>query len=66
VWCSAFSEESKMVYFNLLEPMYLNVGIGLNHQYNYEYKNEPFKYRVVVLNSKVILSVTPALVKDLF
>jgi hypothetical protein len=55
-----------MVYFNLLEPMYLNVGIGLNHQYNYEYKNEPFKYRVVVLNSKVILSVTPALVKDLF
>lgn len=55
-----------MEYFNLIEPMYLNVSIGLNHGYNSRYKKESFKYRVVVLNSKVILSVTPAIVKDLF
>jgi hypothetical protein len=55
-----------MEYFNLVEPMYLNVAMNFNHQYNAAFKEEPFKYRVVVLNSKVILSVTPAMVKDLF
>jgi hypothetical protein len=56
----------QMNYFNLLEPMYLNVAINLNSDYNPRFKEEPFKYQIVVLNSKVILSVTPSIVKDLF
>lgn len=55
-----------MEYFNLVEPMYLNIAMNFNHNYNPAFKEEPFKYRVVVLNSKVIVSVTPAIVKDLF
>jgi hypothetical protein len=65
--CTAFDERTQMEYFNLIEPMYLNVAINLNPDYNPAYKSqETFKYRVVILNSKVILSVTPAIVKDLF
>jgi hypothetical protein len=44
----------------------LNVAINLNNGYNPMFKNEPFKYQVAVLCSKVILSVTPAMVKDIF
>lgn len=33
-----------MNYFNLLEPMYLNVAINLNSDYNPTFKDEPFKY----------------------
>jgi len=55
-----------MQYFNLVEPMYLNIAMNFNHNYNALFKDEPYKYRVVILNSKVILSVTPAIVKDLF
>jgi hypothetical protein len=66
--CTAFKQDKqeKMHYFNLLEPMYVNVAINLNSDYNPAFKDEPFKYQVVVLNSKVILSVSPAMVKDVF
>lgn len=51
----------------MVEPMYLNVAMNFNSDFNPAFKkNETFKYQVVVLNSKVILSVTPAMVKDLF
>ena len=33
-----------MYYFNLLEPMYLNVAMNFNNDYNPTFKNEPFKY----------------------
>lgn len=44
--CTAFKQEKqdKMHYFNLLEPMYLNVAINLNNDYNPSFKDEPFKY----------------------
>ncbi len=65
--CTAFdTKKQSMHYFNLLEPMYINVALNFNNSYNPAYKNEPFKYQVNVLNSKVILSVTPAIVKDIF
>ena len=65
--CSAFDEKKgSMHYFNLLEPMFVNVAMNFNNSYNPAYKNEPFKYQIAVLNSKVILSVTPAIVKDIF
>lgn len=56
-----------MQYFNLIEPLYLNIALNFNSDFNPTHKkNETFKYQVVVLQSKVILSVTPAMVKDLF
>jgi len=55
-----------MHYWNLLEPMYVNVAINLNNDYNPKYKNEDFKYQVIALCSKVILQVCPSVVKDVF
>jgi hypothetical protein len=46
--------------------MYVNVAINLNANYNPSFKSEPFKYQINVLISKVILSATPAMVKDVF
>lgn len=46
--------------------MYLNIAINLNNDYNPMFKDEPFKYQIVVLNSKVIFSVNPGMIKDIF
>ena len=46
--------------------MYLNVAINLNSDYNPRYKSEDFKYNICVLCSKVILQVSPNVVKDVF
>ena len=59
-------KKERMQYFNLVEPMYVNVAINLNTNYNPSFKHEPFKYQINVLISKVILSATPAMVKDVF
>jgi len=59
-------KKERMQYFNLVEPMYVNVAINLNQNYNPSFKHEPFKYQINVLISKVILSATPAMVKDVF
>lgn len=63
---SEMRKKERMQYFNLVEPMYLNVAINLNTNYNPSFKHEPFKYQINVLISKVILSATPAMVKDVF
>lgn len=43
--CTAFdTKKQSMHYFNLLEPMYINVALNFNNSYNPAYKNEPFKY----------------------
>ena len=55
-----------MGFHNLIEPLYVNVAINLNNDYNPQFKDDPFKYRVAILVSKVILSVTPDCVKDVF
>lgn len=55
-------KKERMQYFNLVEPMYVNVAINLNTNYNPSLKHEP--YQINVLISKVILSATPAMVKD--
>jgi hypothetical protein len=55
-----------MHFFNLIEPLYVNVAFNLNNSYNPEFKEEPFKYRCTILVSKVILAVTPSVVKDVF
>ena len=66
--CMAYenSKTKGMNYWNLIEPMYLNVAINLNNDYNPRYKDEDFKYRVCVLCSKIILAVSPPVVKDIF
>ena len=46
--------------------MYLNVAINLNNDFNPRFKNEDFKYNICVLCSKVILQVSPNVVKDIF
>jgi hypothetical protein len=51
--------------FNLIEPLYINVAINLNSDFNPAFKEEFFKYQIVVLVSKVILTVTPEAVKDI-
>ena len=57
--------EKSMQNFNLIEPLYINVAINLNSDFNPAFKEEFFKYQVVVLVSKVILTVTPEAVKDI-
>ena len=46
--------------------MYVNVAMNFNQDYNPLFKEEEFKYRIVVLVSKVILAVSPSVVKDIF
>lgn len=56
-----------MSYQNLIEPMYINVALNFNEYYNPTHKkNEEFKYKIAILCSKVILSVSPCMVKDFF
>jgi hypothetical protein len=51
----------------MIEPMYFNMAINLNPDYNPDFKkDEPFSYQINMLCSKVIVAVTPQLVKDLF
>ena len=49
---------------NLLEPFYVNMAINLNNMYNPRFKDEPFKYQVNLLVSKIILTATPDLFRD--
>jgi hypothetical protein len=61
------SKHKGMNYWNLIEPLYLNVAINLNDSHNPRFKpEEEFKYQVNILCSKVILSVSPDVVKDFF
>ena len=42
----------------------MNVAINLNDMYNPTYKDEPFKYNISVLVSKVIVSANPNIARD--
>ena len=56
-----------MHYYNLIEPLYVNVALNFNEFFNPRFKkNEEFKYKVTILCSKVILAVSPCMVKDIF
>jgi len=44
---------------NLIEPFYINVAINLNTCYTPQYKQEPFKYNIAVLVSKMIFTTGP-------
>lgn len=47
--------------------MYINVAMNFNEYYNPRHKkHEEFKYKIAILCSKVILSVSPPMVKDVF
>lgn len=52
-------------HFNLCEPLYVNIAINLNNLYNPAFKDEPFKYQIVILVSKTIFTFTPTVLKDL-
>ena len=51
---------------NLLEPFYVCIAINLKDDYIAGVANHKYKYRVSILLSKCILSLTPDAVKDLF
>ena len=38
------SNQQTMNNFNLIEPLYVNVAINLNSDFNPAFKDEPFKY----------------------
>ena len=42
------------------------MAINLNSDFNPQYAHHTFKYRIVVLLSKVISNVTPDTIKDIF
>ena len=69
--CSVFMEDGVIEnevginHHNLLEPFYINVAINMNNMYNPTYKQELFKYQCTTLVSKVILTTTPDLCRDL-
>jgi hypothetical protein len=49
-----------------VEPFYVNIAINLNEYYNPTYKkNEPFKYHVAVLVSKIKVSLDQHIARDL-
>jgi hypothetical protein len=48
----------------VLEPFYLNLAINLNTCYTPLYKQEPFKYNIALLVSKLIVTASPALLAD--
>ena len=50
---------------SLLEPFYINVAININNMYNPMYKQELFKYQCTVLISKMIMTTTPDLCRDM-
>ena len=51
---------------NLLEPFYINVAINMNNMYNPSYKKqELFKYQCTTLVSKLIMTTTPDLCRDM-
>lgn len=59
------SGELGMNHHNLLEPFYINVAINMNNMYNPTYKQELFKYQCTLLVSKLILTTTPDLCRDM-
>ena len=69
--CSVFLDDGVIEnevginHHNLLEPFYINVAINMNNMYNPTYKQELFKYQCTTLVSKVILTTTPDLCRDL-
>lgn len=50
---------------NLLEPFYVNMAINMNNLYNPTYKQELFKYQCTLLVSKLIMTTTPDLCRDM-
>ena len=70
--CSVFLDDGVIVgdevtinHHNLLEPFYVNVAINMNNMYNPTYKQELFKYKITTLISKIIVTTTPDLCRDL-
>lgn len=59
------SAEVGINHHNLLEPFYINVAINMNNMYNPTYKQELFKYQTTCLVSKLILTTTPDLCRDM-
>ena len=60
------NEKLGINHHNLLEPFYINVAINLNNYYNPTYKKqELFKYKFTTLVSKLILTTTPDLCRDM-
>jgi hypothetical protein len=51
--------------FNLCEPFFVNIALNFNTLYNPAYKDEPFKYQICTLVSKLIYTVTPDVLKDI-
>ena len=66
--CSGFQENEQadsINHHNIIEPFYINIAIKLNQMYAPAYKKEPFKYNVTVLMSKMIVTATPDMVRDM-
>ena len=59
------SSEVGINHHNLLEPFYINIAINMNNMYNPTYKQELFKYQTTMLVSKLILTTTPDLCRDM-
>ena len=60
------AQHAKISQYNLVEPFYVNIAINLNEYYNPTYKkNEPFKYHVAVLVSKIKVSLDQHIARDL-
>jgi len=49
-----------------LEPFYINTAINLNTCYTPAYKQEPFKYNVATLVSKLIFTANPLTIADFY
>ena len=66
---SGFLDEDGLVhdinYQNIIEPFYINIAINMNNSYAPAYKNEPFKYQITILMSKLILNTSPDMVRDM-
>jgi len=68
IMVSGFQENEQadsINHHNIIEPFYLNTAINLNQMYAPAYKKEPFKYNVTVLMSKMIVTATPDMVRDM-
>jgi len=65
-WCFDPERAMEISQHNLIEPLYINVAINLNSEFQAQYVHHTYKYRVVVLVSKVIVTLTPDALKDVF
>jgi len=48
-----------------MEPFYICIAINLNDDFNPKLASHKYKYRVAILLSKCIFSLTPDAVKDI-